>query len=113
MSMYPRPENSTLQAGRQKNGGKWASFWRTARWTLVALPLVLGGLTTQVQAANPQRAIERLEGCTAEERKQGCIRILARQAAGDNKQAIKAQVRGGRIIWYEYNSKTGKVRRTN
>ena len=29
------------------------------------------------------------------------------------KCTVKAQVRGGRIIWYEYNSKTGRVRRTN
>ncbi len=65
------------------------------------------------QAAKAQRAIEALEGCSAEERKQGCIHILTRRSAGDNKQAIKAQVRGGRIIWYEYDGKTGRVRRTN
>ncbi|MCZ6828621.1 MAG: hypothetical protein O7F73_03390 [Gammaproteobacteria bacterium] len=67
----------------------------------------------QAQGARPQRAIEALEGCSAEERKQGCITILTRRPAGENKQAIKAQVRGGRIIWYEYNSKTGQIRRTN
>ncbi len=65
------------------------------------------------QRAGPQRAIEALEGCTPEERKKGCINILSRKQAGNGKQAIKAQVRGGRIIWYEYDSKSGRVRRTN
>ena len=79
----------------------------------VALLLCFSGAPSQAQGAKPQRAIEALEGCSAEERKQGCINILTRRPAGENKQAIKAQVRGGRIIWYEYNSKTGRVRRTN
>jgi len=65
------------------------------------------------QVGDAQRAIEKLERCDKEERKSGCINILKRQPAGDDIQAIKAQVRGGRIIWYEFNKKTGAVRRTN
>ena len=75
--------------------------------------MILGGVNAQAQVSSPQRAIERLEGCSAEERKQRCITILARRKTGEDKLAIKAQVRGGRIIWYEYDRKTGKVRRTN
>ena len=77
--------------------------------------LLLGFSNTPglAQGAKPQRAIEALESCSAEERKQGCINILTRRALGDDKYAIKAQVRGGRIIWYEFNSKTGRVQRTN
>jgi hypothetical protein len=67
----------------------------------------------QAQASGAQRAIEELERCNKEERKSGCINILKREPAGEDKQAIKAQVRGGRIIWYEYDKKTGAVRRTN
>lgn len=65
------------------------------------------------QAANAQRAIEKLEGCGKEERRRGCVNILKRESAGENTLAIKAQIRGGRIIWYEFNKKTGRVRRTN
>ena len=67
----------------------------------------------QAQVAGAQRAIEELERCDKDERKNRCINILKRESAGDNKQAIKAQVRGGRIIWYEYDKETGAVRRTN
>jgi hypothetical protein len=83
-------------------------------WCFCTL-LVLGfsGTHGMAQGAGPQRAIEALEGCSAKERKQGCINILTRRSLDENKQAIKAQVRGGRIIWYEFNSKTGRVRRTN
>ncbi len=80
---------------------------------VVALILVLGGLASEAQVTNPQRAIERLEGCSKKERQQRCINILARRPAANGKQSIKAQVRGGRIIWYEYDPKTGNVRRTN
>ena len=65
------------------------------------------------QKAQPQRAIEKLEGCSREERSSGCVNILASKPAGENRKAIKAQIRGGRIIWYEYNTRTGQVRRTN
>ncbi len=88
-------------------------FWRKARLAGLALVLALGGLSTQAQGGGPQRAIERLEGCSSQERKKGCITILARRKSGKDKLAIKAQVRGGRIIWYEYDTRTGQVRRTN
>jgi hypothetical protein len=65
------------------------------------------------QAAGAQQAIEALENCEQKDRQKGCVKILKRKPAGKDKQAIKAQVRGGRIIWYEYNVKTGSVRRTN
>ena len=80
---------------------------------MLVLSLCIAAVPVHAQAAKAQRAIEALEGCSAEERKQGCINILTRRPAGDNKQAVKAQVRGGRIIWYEYDSNTGQVRRTN
>ena len=68
----------------------------------------------EAQVGSAQRAIETLEGCSKQERSSGrCINILKRESTGKNKQRIKAQVRGGRIIWYEYNVKTGQVRRTN
>ena len=67
----------------------------------------------QAQVTDAQRAIENLEGCDSRERKQGCIKILKRETRDEGRQAIKAQVRGGRIIWYEFDRKTGSVRRTN
>ena len=67
----------------------------------------------QAQVTNAQRAIEALEGCSQKERKSGCIKILKRRPEGKNALAVKAQVRGGRIIWYEYDRKSGAVRRTN
>ena len=79
---------------------------------LVLLPLALVPVL-QAQVTDAQRAIENLEGCSRDERKQGCIKILKRESRGDGRQAIKAQVRGGRIIWYDFDKKTGDVRRTN
>ena len=64
-------------------------------------------------SASPQRAIESLEGCSAKERNSGCVRILKRQKLDGGKQRVKAEIRGGRIIWYVYNGNTGKARRTN
>jgi hypothetical protein len=87
-----------------------------ARRVLVGLALagLLAGVpSTQAQVSRIQRAIESLEGCSKQERKQGCVRILKRKARGDGREAVKAQVRGGRIIWYEYDSRSGSVRRTN
>lgn len=84
----------------------------TRRLRLLLLLLIFTPVL-HAQVPNAQRAIEKLEGCSQQERKSACIHILKRENAGDNKQAIKAQVRGGRIIWYEYNKKTGQVRRTN
>ncbi len=89
-----------------------AALWHLGRLASLVL-LLLGGQASEAQNSNPQRAIENLEGCSKDERKQACINILDRRPAANGKQAIKAQVRGGRIIWYEYNKKTGKVRRTN
>ena len=110
--MSPRPETRKLTDQARKIPGKRTIFWRACRLTSLAL-LLLAGLASEAKESNPKRAIERLEGCSKEERKQDCINILDRRPAGKDKQAIKAQVRGGRIIWYEYDKKTGKVRRTN
>jgi hypothetical protein len=82
--------------------------------TLVTLLCAtLPSTSTVAQAAKPQKAIEKLEGCSREERQQGCINILKQRKAGDNRLEVKAQVRGKRIIWYEYNKQSGAVRRTN
>ena len=111
--MSPRPETRKLTKQANKIPGKRASFWRVCRLTSLGLLLLVGGLASEAQVSNPKRAIERFEGCSKEERKQACINILNKRPADKGKQAIKAQVRGGRIIWYEYDKKTGKVRRTN
>ena len=113
-----RPEFERIQNSARKLSlaslceSRRALFY-AARLLAVILVLLLAGAPLQAQVAGPQRAIEKLEGCSSEERKQGCISILSRRAEGGSKQAIKAQVRGGRIIWYEYDSKSGRVRRTN
>lgn len=79
------------------------------------LALVLAAMPSiEARAADAKRAIERLEGCSNKERSSGnCINILKRESAGKGKQRIKAQVRGGRIIWYEFDTGTGRVRRAN
>ena len=89
-----------------------ARYWRRGRTLAVALLLTLAP-PLQAQVTSAQRAIEALEGCSQQERKSGCIKILKRETRGEGRQAIKAQVRGGRIIWYEFDRKTGSVRRTN
>jgi hypothetical protein len=109
--MSRRPETRKLTDQANKTQGKRASIWHVCR--LISLILLLVAGASGAQAKNPKRAIEDLEGCSKQERKQSCIDILDKRSAGKNKQAIKAQVRGGRIIWYEYDSETGKVRRTN
>ena len=86
--------------------------WSRLRALLVIVPLALVP-ALQAQVTDAQRAIENLEGCDREERKKGCIKILKRESRGEGRQAIKAQVRGGRIIWYEFDKKSGSVRRTN
>ncbi len=59
-----------------------------------------------------QQAIERAEGCSPQE--QGCVRILRRRAGDDPDTVhIKAEIRGKRIIWYQYDIRTGRVRRLN
>ena len=77
---------------------------------LVVMPLLV---CPPVQAAGPQSAIESLERCSAQERKKSCVRILKREKLEGGKQRIKAELRGGRIIWYVYDGATGKARRTN
>ncbi len=81
----------------------------------LAMSLALSTPSSPVhaQAGGGQRAIERLERCNKEEQQRGCVNILKREYRGDRKQAIKAQIRRSHIIWYEYNSRTGKARRTN
>ncbi len=84
--------------------------------TLCAAFLVLAlGLAQPAsgQASRAQRAIEKLENCSQQERQSGCIAILKVERGDGDKQSIKAQVRGRRIIWYEYDRKSGRVRRTN
>ena len=87
------------------------------RGAALIVPLLLISLwlppQAAAQAAKAQRAIEKLEKCSEKERKSGCIDILKVEHNKGDKQAIKAQVRGGRIIWYEYDRKSGRVRRTN
>lgn len=71
-------------------------------------------LSFHAQGNNAQRAIEKLEKCSSEERSAGrCVKVLKRQSSGDGKERIKVQLRNGRIIWYEYDRKTGKARRVN
>jgi hypothetical protein len=82
-------------------------------FALVIVACTWASPTAQAQAAGAQRAIEKLESCSAKERKSGCVRILKVEPGKGGKQAIKAQVRGRRIIWYEYDRKSGRVRRTN
>lgn len=69
--------------------------------------------TVQAQAAGAQRAIENLENCDSKKGDPPCVRILKVEGKGNGKQAIKAQIRGRRIIWYEYDRKSGRARRTN
>ena len=112
--MFHRPESRPDNDPPAVPGASVAGLPALApRVLLLTLLLLLGAPPALAQGAGPQRAIEQLEGCSKEERKSGCIHILTRRSVGENKQAIKAQVRGGRIIWYEYNSKSGRVRRTN
>ena len=104
MSLRPdfRPVNNSRRVYQ-----KWLHAF------LLLLSLSAVAHTSQAQGAGAQRALEALEGCKPEERKKGCVNILTKRPLEGDKLAIKAQVRGGRIIWYEYNRKTGQVRRTN
>ena len=108
MSTLRRPDAVASENATTRHPGHWRRVWAICVALLLGLAPVL-----QAQVAGAQRAIEKLEHCDKEELKSGCIDILKRESAGGNKQAIKAQVRGGHIIWYEYNKKTGAVRRTN
>ena len=106
--MLHRPDTAELQEITRAR----PRYWCRARMLATAMLLALVP-SIEAQVASPQRAIETLEGCSKKERKSGCITILKRESAGAGKQAVKAQVRGGRIIWYEYDKKSGAVRRTN
>jgi hypothetical protein len=80
---------------------------------LLLSPVLLVVPPADAQAAGAQRAIEKLENCSGKERKSGCVNILKVERGKGDKQAVKARIRGGRIIWYEYDRKSGNVRRTN
>ena len=108
MSAIRRPDTSVLQIVSTRPPGRFS--WLRALFLISFLSLIP---VSHTQAAGAQKAIEALENCSQQELKKGCVKILKRKPAGNSMQAIKAQVRGGRIIWYEYNQKTGSVRRTN
>ena len=108
MSALRRPDWAVLKQESLRPSGYWC---RVRALALVMLLTLVPPI--QAQVADARRAIEKLEGCDRQEDQKDCITILTRSPAGENKQAIKAQVRGGRIIWYEFDTKTGKVRRTN
>ena len=110
MSVSRRPDRPLLKRWNRRPPGNSRRLRVSLLLGLLAWALAVGA---QAQVPDARRAIEKLERCSQQERKSGCINILKRESAGDNKQAVKAQVRGGRIIWYEYNKKTGQVRRTN
>jgi hypothetical protein len=104
-----RPERI---AGK-RNDDNTSRTWSHLRVLAVALILAIVP-SIEAQVASAQRAIEQLEDCSKKERKgDACINILKRESAGKGKEKIKAQVRGGRIIWYEFNKKSGTVRRSN
>ncbi len=93
-----------------RNAGR--AQWRRARLTLLTA-LLLAFPMIEAQASPAKRAIENMEGCSREERQSGCVQILKQEKRGGGRVAIKAKIRGGRIIWYEYDSNSGRVRRTN
>lgn len=104
-----RPDTPVLHVVRQRPSGRCS--WLRALLFVPFLSLI--PFSCAQAAPGAQKAIEALENCSQQDRKSGCVKILKRKPAGEDKQAIKAQVRGGRIIWYEYNVRTGSVRRTN
>lgn len=109
MSKSNRPEQA---AGDVSTAGS-SSIWRRVRILGIALVVALVP-HAQAQIASAERAIADLEGCSEQERKKGsCINILKRESMGKGRIRIKAQVRGGRIIWYEFDQKSGSVRRAN
>ena len=56
------------------------------------------GYAQSAKVVGPQRAIERLEGCSQQEKKRNCVRILKRRNAADGIVEIKAEIRHARII---------------
>ncbi len=108
MLRHPRREtDGALQRGVSRSAGRGWGFLAA-----VALTITLVS-TLQAQGNQALRAIEKLEGCSDRERKAGCVKILKKKRSENGRQSIKAQVRGERIIWYEYDADTGNVRRTN
>tara|TARA_R110001599_G_scaffold325504_1_gene537710 strand:- start:80492 stop:80821 length:330 start_codon:yes stop_codon:yes gene_type:complete len=104
-----RPDTPVLHGLSKCPSGRYS--WLRA---LLFVPLLsLIPFACAQAAPGAQKAIEALENCSQQDRKSGCVKILKRKPSGEDRQAIKAQVRGGRIIWYEYNVRTGSVRRTN
>ncbi len=83
---------------------------------LLSVCLALGAgalmLAPLLEAGNgsARQAIEQLENCQRGEK--GCVKIL-KQRRKNGLLEIKAQVRGGRIIWYVYDPDSGRVRRMN
>ena len=121
MLMYRRPDPATkgfvpIFAARTPLHTQRPALSRAGRAVLLGcafLAIAGTGQFALAQGAGAQKAIERLEKCSQQERKRGCVSILKRKQAENGRQAIKAQVRGSRIIWYEYDPKTGSARRTN
>ncbi len=100
--------------GRERNRSRHLSAARRRFGALLLALFFVAVPSLEVQANDAKRAIEKLEGCSGKERAAGtCVNILKRESAGKGKQRIKAQVRGGRIIWYEFDTKSGRVRRAN
>ncbi|RLQ22488.1 hypothetical protein DWB85_07675 [Seongchinamella sediminis] len=96
----------------QGEQGKGASRLHVAVLAAALLAIALSS-PAHAQGNQAQRAIERLEGCSKQERRQDCVKILKKKSAKGGEQRIKAQVRGERIIWYEFDPDSGNVRRTN
>ena len=109
MWTFRRPDTAGLEVAKKH----WSQAWRSTRVFGLACALLLPVVPAAAQSTTAKAAIETLEGCSKKERRGGCIKILKREPAGNGKQAVKAQVRGGRIIWYEYDKNSGSVRRTN
>lgn len=107
MSAIRRPDTPVLQIVNKRPYSHCS--WLRA---LLLVPF-LSLIPFAYAQSDAQKAIEALENCSQQDRQNACVKILKRKPAGEDKQAIKAQLRGGRIIWYEYNVKTGSVRRTN
>lgn len=104
--------NRSEQASSDRNGQRLARFWRSMGTMAMVLALVLVP-SIEANGSGAQRAIENLEGCSKQERSSNCVKILKRESAGKGKQRVKAQIRGGRIIWYEFDQQSGQVRRAN
>jgi hypothetical protein len=79
----------------------------------LACALLFWPQLASAQGSGAKSAIEQLENCSGKEQRSGCVKILKKRKPQDDRVRVKAQIRGGRIIWYEYNQATGRVRRLN